>query len=73
MLEYVGTKKINKRKITIRLEGINQKILAKEGNLIRYQERVKQYRQTGHSKTTKENSTNKLGEMTRKHTRCKRS
>ena len=32
-------------KITVQLEEINQKILAKEGRLKRYRQRVKQYRQ----------------------------
>ena len=32
------------RKITIQLEEINQKVLAKEGRLKRYRLRVKQYR-----------------------------
>ena len=32
-------------KITVQLDEINQKILAKEGRLKRYQQRVKQYRQ----------------------------
>ena len=37
--------KDNTRTITIRLEEINQKVLAKEGRLKRYRQRVKQYRQ----------------------------
>ena len=32
-------------KITVQLEEINQKVLAKEGRLKRYRQRVKQYRQ----------------------------
>ena len=32
-------------KLTIQLEEINQKVLAKEGRLNRYRQRVKQYRQ----------------------------
>ena len=32
-------------KLTIQLEEINQKVLAKEGRLKRYRQRVKQYRQ----------------------------
>ena len=32
-------------KITVQLEKINQKALAKEGRLKRYRQRVKQYRQ----------------------------
>ena len=37
--------KITQEKITIQLEEINQKVLAKEGRLKRYRQRVKQYRQ----------------------------
>ena len=62
-----GTKKKEKArqgKITMQLEEINQKVLAKEGRLKRYRQKVKQYRQTGHSKTTKEDSTNNWEEMT---------
>ena len=36
--------KATQGKITIQLEEINQKVLAKEGRLKRYQGRVKQYR-----------------------------
>ena len=36
--------KTTQEKITIQLEKINQKVLAKEGRLKRYRERVKQYR-----------------------------
>ena len=32
-------------KITVQLEELNQKVLAKEGRLKRYRQRVKQYRQ----------------------------
>ena len=32
-------------KLTIQLEEINQKVLAKEGRLKRYRQKVKQYRQ----------------------------
>ena len=39
--------KDNKRKITVKLEEINQKVLAKEGGLKRYRQRVKQNRQNG--------------------------
>ena len=47
MLEYVGTKRErqHKKKITVQLEEINQKVLAKEGRLSRNRQRVKQYRQ----------------------------
>ena len=34
-------KKQHKRKLTIQLEEINQKVLAKEGRLKRYQQKVK--------------------------------
>ena len=46
-LKHVGTKrkKATQEKITIQLEEINQKVLAKEGRLKRYQHRAKQYRQ----------------------------
>ena len=37
--------KSTQRKITIQLEEINQKVLAKEGRLKRYRQKVKQYRQ----------------------------
>ena len=37
--------KTTQEKLTIQLEEINQKVLAKEGRLKRYQQRVKQYRQ----------------------------
>ena len=60
----LGQKGKTTQKIT---EEISLKVLAKEGRLKRYRERVKQYK-TGHSKTTKGNSTDTLGEMTRKRT-----
>ena len=37
--------KTTREKITVQLEEINQKVLAKEGRLKRYRQRVKQYRQ----------------------------
>ena len=37
--------KTTQEKLTIKLEEINQKVLAKEGRLERYRQRVKQYRQ----------------------------
>ena len=37
--------KSNTRKITIKLEEINQKVMAKEGKLKRYQQKAKQYQQ----------------------------
>ena len=50
--------KSNTRKITIKIEEINQKVLAKEKILKRYRQ----------SKTTKEQFTNKLAEITREDT-----
>ena len=46
-LEYLGAKRKRqlKKKITIQLEDINQKVQVKEGRLKRYRQRVKQYRQ----------------------------
>ena len=38
-------KKVTQEKITIQLEEINQEVLAKEGRLKMYRQRVKQYRQ----------------------------
>ena len=37
--------KATPEKITVKLDEINQKILAKEGRLKRYRQRLKQYRQ----------------------------
>ena len=37
--------KTTKEKLTIQLDEINQKVLAKEGRLKRYRQRVKQYKQ----------------------------
>ena len=37
--------KATQEKIAIQLEEINQKVLAKEGRLKRYRQRLKQYRQ----------------------------
>ena len=46
MLEHVDKKeKATVVKMTIQLEKMNQKVLAKEGRLKRYRERVKEYRQ----------------------------
>ena len=46
-VEISGNKKeqATQEKITVQLEEINQKVLAKEGSLKRYRQRVKQYRQ----------------------------
>ena len=45
--EISGNKKelATQEKITVQLEEINQKVLAKEGRLKRHRQRVKQYRQ----------------------------
>ena len=40
-----GMEKTTREKITVQLEEINQKVLAKEGRLNRYRLRVKQYKQ----------------------------
>ena len=59
-------KRKTQEKMKIKLEEMNQKVLAKEGRLTRYQEKVKHYKH-GHSKTMKEHSTNKWGCDTKKH------
>ena len=59
-------KAAQEKKITIQLEEINQKVLAKEGRLKRYRQRVKKYRQNRTFQTAKENFINNLEEMTRK-------
>ena len=61
-------KRQNKKKKTVQLEEINKKVLSKEGRLRRYRQRVKNTDKAGHSKTTKEDSTNNWEEMTRKPT-----
>ena len=38
-------KKTSQEKLTIQLEEVNEKVLAKEGRLKRYGQKVKQYRQ----------------------------
>ena len=48
---------IQKVKLTIQLEEINQKVLAKEGRLRRY----RQFRQTGYSKTNEKKFYQQLG------------
>ena len=52
------TKKTTANKID-NVTRINQEILAKEGILKRYQDRIKQTSKTRHSKITKENSKSK--------------
>ena len=59
--------KTTQEKLTVQLEEIHQKVLAKEGRLKRYRQRVKQYNKIGHSKTLKENSINNWEGMTIKH------
>ena len=54
-----AAEKARQLKRKVQLEETNKKELAKERRLKRYRDRTKQYRQTGLSKTTKENSTNK--------------
>ena len=68
-MEYVETKKATQGKITIQLEEINQNVLAKEGRLKRYRQRVKQNRQNRtFPKQLKEILPTSCGEMTQKHT-----
>ena len=55
MLKQKGKKQ---QKITIQLEKINQKVLAKEGRLNIYRQRVKQYRQNRTFQNNEKNSTN---------------
>ena len=55
-------------KLTIQLEEINQKVLAKEGRLKRYRQRVKQYRQNRTFQNNKGKSINNWEEMTIKYT-----
>ena len=50
--------KTTQEKLTVQLEEIHQKVLAREGRLKRYRQRVKQYRQNRVSRTMKENSIN---------------
>ena len=54
--------------MTIQLEEINQKVLAKEGKLKRYRARVKQYKQNRTLKKTRKNSTDMQGDIARRHT-----
>ena len=59
--------KATREKITVQLEEINQKVLAKEGRLKRYQQRVKQYRQN----RTFQNNERKFYQQLGKHTDTK--
>ena len=63
-----ATHEKKKEKITVQLQEINQKVLAKQERLKRYRRSFKNRDRTVHSKTTKENSINNWEEMTRKHT-----
>ena len=70
ILECEGTecKRQLEKKITVQLEEINQKILAKERRLKRDRQTLNNTDKTGHSKTTKENSINNWESMTQKPT-----
>ena len=46
--------KQHRKKITVQLEELNQKVLAKEGSFKRYGQRGKQYRENRSFQTTKE-------------------
>ena len=70
MLEHVGTKggkATQQLKIKIRLDEINQKVLAKEVFLKRYRDRVNQYRQNRKFQNNEKNSTNMSWENALKH------
>ena len=60
------------QELKINLENLkrimNGEVLAKEGKFFKNRQRLKNTDKTGHSKTTKRNSTYKWGEMTRKYT-----
>ena len=62
-MEYVGTKgnRQHKKRITIQLEEINQKLLAKEGRLKRYRKRVKQYRKSSTFQNNERKFSQQLG------------
>ena len=53
--------KTTQEKITIQLEEINQKVLAKEGSLKRYRQRVKKYRQNRRFQNNERKSYQQLG------------
>ena len=59
------TKTKLQKSLKVELEEINQKILAKDVRLKRYRDMSSNTNKTGHSKITKENSTNKLMENAR--------
>ena len=54
--------------MTIQLEEIDQKVLAKEGRLKRYRQRVKQYRLNGTFQNNERKFYQQIEETTRKHT-----
>ena len=56
----------NRGKITVQLEEINQNVLAKEGRLKRYRQRVKQYRQNRTSQNNERKFYQRLGGSDRK-------
>ena len=63
--------KTTREKITVQLEEINQKVLAREGRLKRYRQGLKQYRQNRTFKNNEENFINNSEGMTQKHTTTK--
>ena len=61
--------KATQEKITVQVEEINQKLLAKEGRLKRYRQRVKQYRQNRTFQNNERKFYEQLGGgVTRKYT-----
>ena len=58
-------KKATQEKITVQFEDINQKVLAKEGRLKRYRQRVKQYRQNRKLQNNKRKFYQQLGDDTK--------
>ena len=61
-------KRQHEKKITVQLEEINQKLLAKEGKLKRYRQRLKQYRQNRVFQNNERKFINNWEGMTQKHT-----
>ena len=68
--EISGNKKeqATQEKITVQLEEINQKMLAKEGRLKGYRQRVKHYRQNWTFQNNERKFYQYLEGVTRKHT-----
>ena len=60
--------KTTREKITVQLEEINQKVLAKEGRLKIYRQRVKQYRQNRTFQNHERKFYQQLGGHDKKHT-----